>query len=94
MHKTYVYTNQTMLYLQTHFLEYIETSVSTQCFPFTTTLSCKESQSCSITQLNDSNPTPDNSTQITIALGTYTYVRVDWSTLLKTLSTLTLFVFP
>ena len=25
MHKTYVYTNQTMLYLHTHFLEYTET---------------------------------------------------------------------
>ena len=29
---------------------------------------------------NNSNPTPDNSTQITIALGTYTYLRVDWLT--------------
>ena len=25
MHKTYVYTNQTMLYLRTHFLEYTDT---------------------------------------------------------------------
>ena len=39
---------------------------------------CRESQSCSITQFNNSNPTPDNSTQITIALGTYTYLHVDW----------------
>ena len=53
---------------------------------------CRESQSCSITQfiINNSNPTPDNSTQITIALGTYTYLHVDWPTELKTLLTLTL----
>ena len=38
-HKTYVYTNQTMLYLHTHFLEYRDFSVSTQCLAFTTTLS-------------------------------------------------------
>ena len=35
---------------------------------------CRESQSCSITQFNNSKPT---STQITIALGTYTYLHVD-----------------
>ena len=35
-------------------------------------------QSCSITQFSNSNPTQDNSTQITIALGTYTYLHVDW----------------
>ena len=40
---------------------------------------CRESQSCSTTQFNNLNPTLDNSTQITIALGTYTYVHVDWS---------------
>ena len=51
---------------------------------------CRESQSCSITQFNNSNPTPDNSTQITIALCTYTYLHVDWPTSLKTLLTLTL----
>ena len=39
---------------------------------------CRESQSCSVTQFNNSKPTPDNSTQITIALGTYTYLHVDW----------------
>ena len=39
---------------------------------------CRESQSCSITQLNNSKPTTDNSTQITISLGTYTYLHVDW----------------
>ena len=38
---------------------------------------CRESQSCSITQFNNSNPTPDNSTQITIALCTYTHLHVD-----------------
>ena len=41
---------------------------------------CRESQSCSITQFNNSNPTPDNSAQITIALGTSTYLHVDWPT--------------
>ena len=42
---------------------------------------CRESQSCSITQFNNSNPTLDNSTQITIALQcTYTYLHVDWPT--------------
>ena len=39
---------------------------------------CRKSQSCSITQFNNSNPTPDNSTQITIALCTYTYLHVEW----------------
>ena len=38
MHKTYVYTNQTMLYLHTHFL-HRDFSVSIQCLPFTTILS-------------------------------------------------------
>ena len=51
---------------------------------------CRESQSCSITQFNNSNPILDNSTQITIALCTYTYLHVDWPTSLKTLLTLTL----
>ena len=37
---------------------------------------CRKSQSCSITQFNNSNPTTDNSTQITIVLGTYTYLHV------------------
>ena len=41
---------------------------------------CRESQSCSITQFNNSNPSPDNLTQITIALCTYTYLHVDWPT--------------
>ena len=41
---------------------------------------CRESQSCSITQFNNSNPILDNSTQITIALCTYTYLHVDWPT--------------
>ena len=41
---------------------------------------CRESQSCSITQFDNSNLTPDNSTQITIALGTYAYLHVDWPT--------------
>ena len=35
---------------------------------------CRESQSCSITQFNNSNPTQDNSTQITIVFGTYKYL--------------------
>ena len=50
---------------------------------------CRESQSCSITQFNNSNPTQDNSTQITIVLGTYTYWHVDWPAQPKTLLTLT-----
>ena len=40
----------------------------------------RESQSCSITQFNNSNPLLDNSTQITIVLCTYTYLHVDWPT--------------
>ena len=31
MHKTYVYTNQAMLYLHTHFLEYTETFLCPHC---------------------------------------------------------------
>ena len=41
---------------------------------------CRECQSCGITQFNNSNPTLDNLTQITIALCTYTHLHVDWPT--------------
>ena len=41
---------------------------------------CRECQSCDITQFNNSNPTLDNLTQITIALCTYTHLHVDWPT--------------
>ena len=41
---------------------------------------CTECQSCDITQFNNSNPTLDNLTQITIALCTYTHLHVDWPT--------------
>ena len=41
---------------------------------------CRECQSCGTTQFNNSNPTLDNLTQITIALCTYTHLHVDWRT--------------
>ena len=41
---------------------------------------CRECQSCGTTQFNNSNPTLDNLTQITIALCTYTHLHVDWPT--------------